>query len=46
MDNEQSLVLKPLKPVGLMGYGAYLPQYRIEGKEISRIWTVPDAAAR
>lgn len=39
MENKQSLVLKPLKPVGLIGYGAYVPQYRIEGKEISRIWT-------
>lgn len=26
-------------PVGLTGYGAYVPRYRLPGKEVSRIWT-------
>ncbi len=32
-------LLKPSKPVGIMGYGAYVPRYRLPAKEVSRIWT-------
>jgi hydroxymethylglutaryl-CoA synthase len=31
-------MLIPDRPVGLVGYGAYIPRYRLPGSEISRIW--------
>lgn len=31
--------MKPERPVGLVGYGVYVPRYRIAAKEIARIWT-------
>jgi len=30
---------EPERPVGFVGYGAYVPRYRLPGSEISRIWT-------
>ncbi len=40
MKNEQikDKVMKPSRPVGIIGYGAYVPQYRLPATEISRIW--------
>jgi len=32
-------LLKPDRPVGIVGYGAYVPQYRLPASEVSRIWT-------
>jgi hydroxymethylglutaryl-CoA synthase len=32
-------VLKPSHPVGIVGYGAYVPRYRLPAREVSRIWT-------
>jgi hydroxymethylglutaryl-CoA synthase len=32
-------MMQPQRPVGLVGYGTYVPRYRIAGKEIARIWT-------
>lgn len=31
--------MKPDHPVGIVGYGSYIPRYRIAGKEIARVWT-------
>ena len=32
-------LLKPDRPVGIIGYGAYVPRYRLPASEVSRIWT-------
>jgi len=31
-------VMKPTKDVAIIGYGAYIPKYRIANSEIARIW--------
>jgi len=31
-------MMKPNKPVGIVGYGSYIPQYRIPAREIARVW--------
>jgi hydroxymethylglutaryl-CoA synthase len=33
------LLLKPAHPVGIVGYGAYVPRYRLPASEVARIWT-------
>jgi len=33
------MLLKPIREVGIVGYGAYLPRYRLPGSEVDRIWT-------
>jgi hydroxymethylglutaryl-CoA synthase len=35
-DNE---LLKPDREVGIVGYGAYVPRYRLPATEVSRVWT-------
>ncbi len=32
-------LLKPAKPVGIVGYGAYVPRYRLPAREVARVWT-------
>src|SRR5512139_3879506 len=32
-------LLKPVKPVGIVGYGAYVPRFRLPAKEVARVWT-------
>lgn len=38
-EDKSSLLLKPLRPVGIIGYGAYVPRYRLPASEVARIWT-------
>ncbi|MCL7453178.1 MAG: hydroxymethylglutaryl-CoA synthase [Anaerolineae bacterium] len=33
------MLLKPIRDVGIAGYGAYVPRYRLPGSEVDRIWT-------
>lgn len=33
-----SLLLKPDRKVGIIGYGAYVPRYRLPASEVARIW--------
>jgi hydroxymethylglutaryl-CoA synthase len=37
--NNQPRILKPDRDVGIVGYGAYVPRYRLPSAEVSRIWT-------
>ena len=32
-------LLKPVMPVGIVGYGAYVPRYRLPAREVARVWT-------
>lgn len=32
-------MMQPDRPVGIAGYGVYIPRYRIAAREIARIWT-------
>lgn len=32
-------IMKPSVGVGVVGYGSYIPRYRIPAKEIARVWT-------
>jgi hydroxymethylglutaryl-CoA synthase len=34
----EKLLLQPAHKVGIIGYGAYVPRYRLPGTEVSRIW--------
>ena len=36
---EPNWLMQAQQTVGIVGYGAYIPQYRLPGREISRIWT-------
>ncbi|NPA06385.1 MAG: hydroxymethylglutaryl-CoA synthase [Chloroflexi bacterium] len=35
----QARPLRPQRPVGIVGYGAYVPRYRLPAEEIRRIWS-------
>ena len=32
------MVSKPNRDVGIVGYGAYVPRYRLPGSEVDRVW--------
>ncbi len=38
-ENPSPTLLKPAHPVGFVGYGAYVPRYRLPAREVARIWT-------
>jgi hydroxymethylglutaryl-CoA synthase len=41
-DTQEQPAIKPLIPdrkVGIIGYGAYVPRYRLPGTEVARLWT-------
>jgi len=37
-DQSRLLLMKPARAVGICGYGAYIPMYRLPGAEIARVW--------
>lgn len=37
--NDETILLRPDRPVGIVGYGAYVPRYRVTGQTISELWT-------
>ena len=37
-ENLTTHIMKPSRQVGIIGYGAYVPRYRLPATEISRIW--------
>ena len=39
----KDLLLQPVKPVGIVGYGAYVPRYRLPAREVARVWTEGEA---
>ena len=39
MSNQSRWLMQSDREVGIVGYGAYIPRYRLPGSEISRIWT-------
>ncbi|MEA3308100.1 MAG: hydroxymethylglutaryl-CoA synthase [Chloroflexota bacterium] len=36
--NKNQILMKPQRPVGIVGYGSYIPMYRLPSNEIARIW--------
>ncbi len=36
--------MKPSRPVGIAGYGAYVPRFRLPASEVARVWTGGDGA--
>jgi hydroxymethylglutaryl-CoA synthase len=32
-------LMRPINPVGIVGYGAYVPRFRLPASEVARVWT-------
>ena len=30
--------MRPSRPIGILGYGAYIPRYRLQASEVARVW--------
>jgi hydroxymethylglutaryl-CoA synthase len=39
---KQGILLMPRRAVGIVGYGAYVPMYRLPAKEVARVWGASD----
>jgi hydroxymethylglutaryl-CoA synthase len=39
-----SRLMRPVHAVGIVGYGAYVPRYRLPAREVARVWTGGTAA--
>ncbi len=40
MDHDHApKLMRPARPVGIVGYGAYVPRYRLPAREVARVWT-------
>ncbi len=42
--SSENILLKPDRQVGIIGYGAYVPRYRLPASEVARIWTAGQSA--
>lgn len=38
------MLKQPIRAVGIIGYGAYVPRFRLPGHEIARVWTEGNSA--
>lgn len=38
-NGDQSALMRPDRQVGIVGYGAYIPRFRLSGSEVARVWT-------
>lgn len=38
-DHGSAMLMRPNRQVGIVGYGSYIPRYRLPGAEIARVWT-------
>lgn len=37
-NTDHGFIMKPAIDVGIVGYGAYVPRYRLPAREVSRVW--------
>jgi hydroxymethylglutaryl-CoA synthase len=35
---QEQNILRPIRKVGIVGYGAYIPRYRLPAREVARVW--------
>lgn len=43
VSSNDSVLLRPDRAVGIVGYGAYVPRYRLPAREVARVWSGRDA---